>query len=73
MSPRIRKLIGGLGMLLFVVVYALIAMALADSRPMQQAPDALRVILYMVLGIAWVAPLMPLIVWMEHGRFRRRG
>ena len=73
MSPRIRKLIGGLGMLLFVVVYALIAMALADSRPMQQAPDALRVILYMVQGIAWVAPLMPLIVWMEHGRFRRRG
>lgn len=73
MSPRIRKLVGGVGMLMFVFIYALLAMALADSRPMQQAPDALRVVLYMVLGIAWVAPLMPLIVWMEYGHFRRRG
>ena len=73
MSPRIRKLVGSLGMLLFVVLYALLAMALADSRPMQQAPDALRVVLYMALGIAWILPLMPLIVWMEHGRLRRRG
>ena len=73
MSPRIRKLIGGAGMLMFVVVYALVAMALADSRPMQEAPDWLRVIAYVVLGLAWVLPLMPLIRWMEHNPRRARG
>ena len=35
MAPRIRKFIGGATMILFVLVYALVAMALADSRPVQ--------------------------------------
>ena len=65
MSPRLRKLIGGLAMVAFVPVYALAAMALADSRPMQDAPSILRTIMYVVLGLAWVLPLMPLIRWME--------
>ena len=72
MSASIRKLIGGAGMLLFVCVYALVAMAFADSRPMQEANIVLRTILYVVLGLAWVLPMMPVIVWMEHGRFFRR-
>ena len=72
MSPRIRKLIGGGGMLAFVLVYALVAMSLADSRPVNEAPELARTAVYIVLGLAWVLPLMPLIVWMERGRFRRR-
>ena len=58
-------------MIAFVLVYALVAMALADSRPMQAAPDWVRVVLYMLLGIAWIFPLMPIIVWMEYGVFAR--
>ena len=50
---------------LFVLVYALIAMALADSRPMNEAPAWARTLMYVVLGIAWVFPMMPLILWME--------
>ena len=65
MNPRFRKLLGGAGMIVFVMVYALIAMALADSRPMNDAPVWLRTLLYCVLGIAWVPPMMPLILWME--------
>ena len=72
MPPRIRKLIGGAGMILFVAVYALVAMALADSRPVQSANEILRALIYAVLGLAWVLPMMPLIVWMESGRWRRR-
>lgn len=72
MNPRARKLAGGVAMLAFVIVYALVAMSLADSRPMNAAPSYLRTLLYVVLGLAWILPLMPLIVWMEHGRFRRR-
>ena len=67
MTRRVRKLLGGFGMIVFVLVYALIAMALADSRPMQQAPALVRTVLYMVLGLAWVPPLMPVIRWMERG------
>ncbi len=53
-------------MIVFVLVYALIAMALADSRPMQEAPALVQTLLYVVLGLAWVPPLMPVIRWMEH-------
>jgi hypothetical protein len=57
----------------FVLVYALVAMALADSRPMSEASTFVRTSLFVVLGLVWVLPLMPLIVWMERGSlFKRR-
>ncbi len=52
-------------MLAFVVVYALIAMALAQSRPIQEAQGLVQTLCYVILGLAWVLPLMPLIKWME--------
>jgi hypothetical protein len=58
-------LIGGAAMLAFVVVYALIAMALAQSRPIQEAQGLVQTLCYVILGLAWVLPLMPLIKWME--------
>ena len=72
MSPSFRKLIGAAAMLAFVVVYALVAMALADSRPVNEAPGLVRSLVYIVLGLAWVLPMMPLILWMERGRIMRR-
>ena len=65
MSPRLRKLLGAFAMIAFVIVYALLAMALAESRPLQEAPGFVRSLAYAVLGLAWVLPLMPLIRWME--------
>lgn len=52
-------------MLVFVVVYALIAMAFAQSRPIQEAHGLVQTLCYVILGLAWVLPLMPLIKWME--------
>ena len=72
MSPRIRKLTGGAGMLAFVLVYALVAMALVDSRPVQEANGIFRTLLYVVLGLIWILPMMPLIVWMETGKLRKK-
>jgi Protein of unknown function (DUF2842) len=69
MSPHLRKLLGGFVMIAFVLVYALFAMALAAARPLQEASGLIRSIAYIVLGLAWVLPLMPLIRWME-GRGR---
>jgi predicted membrane channel-forming protein YqfA (hemolysin III family) len=72
MNPSFRKLVGGFVMLAFVVVYALVAMSLADSRPVNEAPGLVQVCVYIVLGLAWVLPMMPLILWMERGKFSRR-
>lgn len=72
MNPRLRKAVGAVVMLTFVCVYAIVAMALADSRPVNEAPTLWRTLVYVVLGLAWVLPMMPLIVWMERGRLTRR-
>jgi len=61
---RIRKLIGALFMVVYVIFYALIAMALAQSRPLQEASAWLQPFLYAILGTIWIVPLLPLIKWM---------
>jgi predicted membrane channel-forming protein YqfA (hemolysin III family) len=65
MPKRSRKFVGALVMISFVVVYALVAMALAQSRIVREAPGLLQALYYVVLGMAWVLPMMPLIKWME--------
>jgi predicted membrane channel-forming protein YqfA (hemolysin III family) len=65
MPKRSRKFVGALVMILFVIVYALVAMALAQSRIVREAPGLLQALYYVVLGMAWVLPMMPLIKWME--------
>ena len=68
MRKRIRKLIGTVVMLAFVLAYGPFAMALADSR-ISQAPHLVQILAYGVLGLAWILPLMPLIRWMEKPDF----
>ncbi|GJE01022.1 DUF2842 domain-containing protein [Methylobacterium isbiliense] len=63
MRRRTRSLIGTIVMIAFVMIYAPLAMALADSR-IAQTPPIVQAILYALLGIAWILPLMPLIRWM---------
>jgi uncharacterized protein DUF2842 len=65
MPRRARKFLGGVVMLVFVVFYALIAMVIAETRPLQEAPAVVQSISYIILGLAWTLPLMPLIKWME--------
>jgi predicted membrane channel-forming protein YqfA (hemolysin III family) len=64
MRVRTRKLVGTLFSIAFLAIYALLAMALAESR-IQDASNIVRLVVYIVLGIAWVLPLMPLIRWMQ--------
>lgn len=65
MRRRQRKFVGVIATLAFVVVYALIAMALAQAHFLMGAPDLLQWLYYAAIGMAWVLPLMPLIRWME--------
>jgi predicted membrane channel-forming protein YqfA (hemolysin III family) len=59
-----RKLVGTVVIIVFVCVYALVAMALAQGR-ITEAPKPVQTIAYIVLGLTWVLPLLPLIRWME--------
>lgn len=68
LTRRQRKLIGAFAMLAFVILYALVAMAIAQARPLQEASKLVQALSYAVLGIAWVGPIFPLIKWMEGGR-----
>jgi len=64
MRRRMRKFLGTIFMLVFVCVYALVAMALAQGR-VQDASKLVQLIFYLVVGLAWILPLLPLIRWME--------
>ena len=65
MTAHSRKLIGAAVLIAFVVVYALVAAALALSRPLQEAGMPWRFLGYAVLGLAWTLPAGALIRWME--------
>ena len=64
MPIRLRKLIGAIMLIILVVAWALLAMALAQS-PLVKANSAIEVIYYVVAGLGWVLPAMPLIRWMS--------
>jgi len=64
MPIRLRKLIGAVALVLLVTVWALVAMALAQS-PVIKANGVVEVIYYVVAGLGWVLPAMPLIRWMS--------
>ena len=65
MRRRQRKFVGVLLTILFVVVYALVAMALAQGRFIHDASGLVQGLYYAIIGLAWVLPIMPLIRWME--------
>lgn len=63
MSQRARKLIGTLALLLLVAVWALLTMALAQSV-LTDINGFVAAIFYVVAGLGWVLPAMPLVAWM---------
>jgi len=63
MPIRLRKLIGTLALLVLVIVWALLAMALAQS-PTIRDNSLLSIAYYVIAGIGWVVPAMPLVSWM---------
>jgi len=64
MPIRLRKFIGAILLITLVVTWALVAMALAQS-PAIKANGLIEVIYYVVAGLAWVLPAMPLVRWMS--------
>src|SRR5262245_45411016 len=63
MSIRARKFVGSIALLLLVFGWALLAMALAQSL-LTDINGFVAAIYYIVAGLGWVLPAMPLISWM---------
>ena len=70
MPIRIRKLVGGIALIILVVGWALLAMALAQL-PVIKANAIVETIYYVVAGLGWVLPAMPLIKWMQVDKKQR--
>jgi hypothetical protein len=63
MPIRLRKLLGTLALLILVVVWVLLAMAFAQA-PAVHDSTALSIAYYVIVGIGWVLPAMPIVSWM---------
>jgi hypothetical protein len=63
MSIRARKFVGTIALLVLVMAWALLAMALAQSV-LTDINGFVAAIYYIVAGLGWVLPAMPLISWM---------
>ncbi|HEX2653082.1 MAG TPA: DUF2842 domain-containing protein [Xanthobacteraceae bacterium] len=64
MRMRTRKFIGTFGLLALVTIWTLLAMALAQS-PVISGNSYVAALYYVVAGIGWALPAMPLISWMS--------
>ncbi len=64
MPIRLRKFIGAFALLMLVIVWALVAMALAQTV-LTSVNGWLAAVYYVVAGLGWVLPAMPLIRWMS--------
>ncbi|WNO54990.1 DUF2842 domain-containing protein [Stakelama saccharophila] len=68
MQPTWRKPAGALLILGLVIIWAILVGSLSPSISRLAWP--LQTIVYAVAGIIWIAPLRPLLRWMETGRWR---
>jgi hypothetical protein len=64
LPSRVRKFIGAIALLTLVVVWALLAMALAQVV-LTRAGALLQLLYYVVAGLGWVLFAMPLVSWMS--------
>ena len=64
MSIRARKFIGTVALLALVIFWGLLAMALAQSV-LTHVNGVVATLYYVVAGLGWVLPAMPLIAWMS--------
>jgi hypothetical protein len=64
MPIRLRKFIGTVALLVLVTVWALVAMALAQAPTIHDS-TALSIAYYVIAGLGWVLPAMPIVSWMS--------
>jgi hypothetical protein len=63
MRMRIRKLVGTFALIVLVVVWALLAMGFAQIV-LSSSNGIAATLYYVIAGLGWALPAMPLIAWM---------
>jgi Protein of unknown function (DUF2842) len=61
---RLRKFIGTVALFALVIVWALVAMAVAQA-PLIHDSTAASIAYYVIAGLGWVLPAMPIVSWMS--------
>lgn len=70
MVPSFRKFFGMVVLVVFVVVYAFLAMVIGDMT-LQEASNLARFAYFAVAGLLWVVPAGAIIWWMERSGKKR--
>lgn len=65
MTQRARKFTGAILLVLFITVYALLALAMAVVLQIRQANGFVEFAYYVVAGLIWVFPAGLIINWMS--------
>jgi uncharacterized membrane protein YuzA (DUF378 family) len=69
MQPSWRRGAGIAAILLLIVLWAVIVASF--SRMVGQWPILVQALFYLIVGIAWIAPLKPLLRWSQTGHWRQ--
>lgn len=69
MKPTWRKP-AGMGLILLLVLFWA-GLVGSQAQNIARLPGLLQAIIYCIAGIIWIAPLKPLLFWMEHGRWKK--
>jgi Protein of unknown function (DUF2842) len=64
MTIRTRKFFGAIALIVLAAVWSLVGMAVAQMPFLAQS-GLLQAIFYVVAGMGWVLPAMPIVSWMS--------
>jgi hypothetical protein len=68
MTPSLRRPFGIIFLIVLIFAYALFAVWLFE--PVGRLHPLIQLPIWLVLGVAWVIPVRPLIIWIETGRWK---
>jgi hypothetical protein len=69
-EPSWRRLAGIAAILLLILVWAFLVATFAGQ--IGRLPILVQALFYLIVGIAWIAPLKPLLRWSQTGQWRQR-
>ena len=69
MPPGLRKFVGSLAVLAFLALYVWAAAGVAERLPDQAV---VQLVYFVLAGTLWGVPLLPLITWIQSGRWGRK-
>ena len=67
-TPSWRKPVGMIAILAIIAIWTFIVVS--ASAYIGQLHILGQAVIYLIAGVVWIAPLRPLLIWMETGSFK---